>query len=266
MSSDASDSEATDSEATDSDASESGAPVPDLSAPDLSAPDLPVPDLSDPGAWDPRTRHAQEAYTRRRLAVYDAVVLGLFCSVVWRCPRGDMLRLYRRATGARHLDIGPGTGYFLDRCGFTGPPPEITLLDLSQECLEMSAQRLARYRPRTCRANLLEPLPLPDGAFDSVAMSLVLHTVPGGWDAKGKSFAEMARVLRPGGTLFGSTVLAEGVRMNALTRRLLVEQHRRGNFQNQGDSPDGLARALAAHFPFSRVVVRGNVALFRATA
>ncbi|QTZ96399.1 class I SAM-dependent methyltransferase [Streptomyces auratus AGR0001] len=177
-----------------------------------------------------------------------------------------MLRLYRRATGARHLDIGPGTGYFLDRCGFTGPPPEITLLDLSQECLEMSAHRLARYRPRTCRANLLEPLPLPDGAFDSVAMSLVLHTVPGGWDAKGKSFAELARVLRPGGTLFGSTVLAEGVRMNALTRRLLVEQHRRGNFQNQGDGPDGLARALAAHFPFSRVVVRGNVALFRATA
>ncbi|MFE2225270.1 class I SAM-dependent methyltransferase [Streptomyces kronopolitis] len=238
----------------------------EASGPGTPVPDPLVPAPSGPGGPDPLTRHAQEAYTRQRLAVYDAVVLGLFCSVVWRCPRGDMLRLYRRATGARHLDIGPGTGYFLDRCRFTGPPPEITLLDLSQECLEMSAHRLARYRPRTCRANLLEPLPLPDGAFDSVGMSLVLHTVPGGWAAKGKSFAEVARVLRPGGTLFGSTVLAEGVRMNALIRRLLVEQHRRGNFQNQGDDPDGLARALGEHFTSHRVVVRGNVALFRAVA
>ncbi|MFC5723495.1 class I SAM-dependent methyltransferase [Streptomyces gamaensis] len=215
---------------------------------------------------DPLIQRAQQAYTPARLAVYDALVLGLFCSLVWRCPRRSMVRLYERAAGAAHLDIGPGTGYFLDRCRFPVPDPRITLLDLSAECLQASARRLARYRPRTCRANLLEPLPLPSGHFDSVAMNLVLHTVPGGWDAKGVVFGEVARVLRPGGTLFGTTVLAEGVRMNALTRRLLAEQHRRGNFQNQGDGPDGLARALREHFPVSRVVVRGSVAVFRATA
>ncbi|GHF65414.1 methyltransferase [Streptomyces mashuensis] len=220
---------------------------------------------SEPGALDARTRHAQEAYTRRRLAVYDAVVLGLFCSAVWRCPRRRMLRLYERAAGPRHLDVGPGTGYFLDRCRFPVERPEITLLDLSEECLEMSARRLARYAPATCRANLLEPLPLPSGHFDSVGLNLVLHTVPGGWDVKGAVFAEAARVLRPGGTLFGSTVLATGVPMNALTRRLLAEQHRRGNFQNQGDDPEGLRRRLRAVFPDARVVVRGSVALFRAT-
>nr|CAM34374.1 O-methyltransferase [Streptomyces tendae] len=217
-----------------------------------------------PAVLDPRVRHAQQAYSERRLAVYDAVVLGLFCSLVWRCPRREMLRMYNRGVGRRHLDIGPGTGWFLDRCRFPVPDPQITLLDLSAECLEMSASRLARYGPRTCQANLLDEPALPEGYFDSAAMNLVFHTLPGGWERKGAVLGRVARTLRPGGVLFGSTVLAEGVRMNALTRRMLAEQYRRGNFQNQGDDAAGLERQLRKHFRTSRVVLRGNVALFRA--
>jgi SAM-dependent methyltransferase len=221
---------------------------------------------SDNMQLDPRIAHAQEVYDRDTLAIYDKVVLGLFCSLVWRCPPRVMRKLYDESVGHRHLDIGPGTGYFLDHCQFPTAEPELSLLDLSAECLEMSATRLARYQPATYQANLMYPLPVPRHHFDSVGMNLVFHTIPGGWDAKGVVLKHVAEVLRPGGTLFGSTVLAEGVPMNLLTRKLLVAQHKRGNFQNQGDDPEGLRRQLARYFPRHRVAIKGATAIFQATA
>ncbi|GAA4612121.1 hypothetical protein GCM10023195_51770 [Actinoallomurus liliacearum] len=215
---------------------------------------------------DPRIVHAQEAYTPRNLQIYDKLVIGLFCSLVWRCPARHMRRLYNASVGNRHLDIGPGTGYFVDHCRFPTPNPEITLLDLNEECLRASSERLARYNPKTCQANLMNPLPLPAGHFDSAAMSLVFHTIPGGWEKKGVILKHVAEVLRPGGTFFGTTVLCEGVPMNRLTAHLMVAQHERGNFQNQGDDQAGLERQLARYFPKYRVLMRGTVALFQATA
>jgi SAM-dependent methyltransferase len=214
---------------------------------------------------DPRIVHAQAVYTRGKLAIYDKWVLGVFCPVVWRCPPSVMRRLYDQEVGRRHLDIGPGTGYFVDKATFPANP-EITLLDLSRECLDMSARRLARYQPDICQANLMEPLPLPSGHFDSAAMNLVFHTIPGGWDHKGVILKHVAETLRPGGVLFGTSVLAEGVPMNRLTRNMLVEQHKRGNFQNQGDDPAGLERQLKKYFPEATVRIRGAVAVFRAVA
>jgi hypothetical protein len=51
-----------------------------------------------------------EIYTRRLLAVYDALILGFYLRWVWRCPRAVLAECYRADTGARHLDVGPGTG------------------------------------------------------------------------------------------------------------------------------------------------------------
>ncbi|MQY11613.1 hypothetical protein SRB5_17320 [Streptomyces sp. RB5] len=222
------------------------------------------PELTEP--LDPRIVHSQAVYTRSKLAIYDKWVLGVFCPLVWRCPPRVMRRLYDEHAGKVHLDIGPGTGYFVDRCRFPTATPRITLLDLSRECLDMSAAVLARYAPETCQANLMHPLPLPAKHFDSAAMNLVFHTIPGGWDGKGIILKHVAETLKPGGTLFGTTVLAEGVPMNRLTRKMVLEQHRRGNFQNQGDDPQGLERQLARYFDDFEVRVHGAVAVFRATA
>lgn len=218
---------------------------------------------SDP--VDPRIALAQRAYGRGTLAIYDWLVLGVCCSLVWRCPASEMRRLYDRFAGHRHLDIGPGTGYFLDHCRFPTPNPEITLLDLSMECLKKSAKRLERYRPEICQADLTRPLPLPQRWFDSAAMSLVPHTIPGGWEGKGVIFENTAEKLRPGGVLFGSTVLDEGVPMNRLTRGFMNKQQRDAHFHNQGDDLEGLEKQLARYFTNYRVTVRGVVALFWAT-
>jgi SAM-dependent methyltransferase len=216
---------------------------------------------------DPLIAHGQEAYTPCFLRIYDNVVLKTFCTLVWGCPPRVVRRLYNECVGNRHIDIGPGTGYFVDHCTFPTARPEITLLDLNVNCLKFSAARLARYRPAVCRANLMGALPLPRDHFDSAGMNNVLHAIPGGWDRKGVVFGHVAEILRPGGTLFGTTVLDQGIPVSRLARRMLRVQHEQGTtFQNQGDDLAGLERQLAKYFPQYQVRVRGATAIFTATA
>lgn len=54
-------------------------------------------------------------YTKRALAVYDAAILGYFSRVAWKCPARRILQHYNRHVSTNHLDVGVGTGYFLDR-------------------------------------------------------------------------------------------------------------------------------------------------------
>jgi hypothetical protein len=74
----------------------------------------------------------------------------------------------------------------------------------------------------------------------------------------------LVRVLRPGGVLFGSTVLGRNVSPNPLARRLLALYNRGGVFSNSGDDAEGLRAALLAHFDRVELEVRGVTALFRA--
>src|SRR4029453_2517824 len=78
----------------------------------------------------PESHPSITVYTSTRLALYDLFILCLSCRLVWRGPKRHFLDLYNRNVGTPHLDIGVGTGYFLDRCRFPVERPEITLLDL----------------------------------------------------------------------------------------------------------------------------------------
>lgn len=207
----------------------------------------------------------QAIYNRGLLAVYDVAVLGLSCRVLWRCPKAEMLAAYDRNVGARHLELGVGTGFFLDRCRFPDAQPKITLVDLNPNSLHVCAKRIARYRPETVQANVLEPLPVPAGAYDSVGMNFLLHCVPGDWPGKGAVFANAAAALRPGGRVFGSTILSAGVPVNPLGRVFMRLYNRTGIFHNAGDDLDGLRGQLTEHFADHRLSIRGCVALFEAT-
>jgi hypothetical protein len=99
-------------------------------------------------AISPEIEAGQAIYTRRTLALYDLVVLGASCRFVWKCPSRRMLGLYDRHVTANHLDVGVGTGYFLDRCRFPSPAPRNALLDLNAAALAYTAGRIARYRSK----------------------------------------------------------------------------------------------------------------------
>jgi hypothetical protein len=68
----------------------------------------------EPTAAEVEAGHA--IYTPALLAFYDVLVLQLSCRFAWGCPPAEILAVYERHIGARHLDVGVSTGFFLDRC------------------------------------------------------------------------------------------------------------------------------------------------------
>ena len=90
----------------------------------------------------------QAVYDKRTLAIYDLLVLGLSNRWIWRCPTPIQLDHYNENLSANHLDVGVGTGYFLDQCRFPVDAPRVALMDLNRNSLEFSARRLARYKPQ----------------------------------------------------------------------------------------------------------------------
>ena len=99
----------------------------------------------------------------------------------------------------RSLEIGAGTGYFSLNLLKAGVVGHATCTDISPgmlQTLEASARRLS-LDVETAACDAAE-LPFEDASFDLVLGHAVLHHLP----ALDRSFAEFARVLRPGGTLF----------------------------------------------------------------
>lgn len=209
--------------------------------------------------------HAGQAvYTRSFLSVYDAIVYGFNSPVLWRCPKSRIVEHYDANVSARHLDIGVGTGTLLDACRFPVSAPEITLMDLNPNSLAAASHRLTRYSPRTHRANILEDWHLEPDTYESVALTHILHCLPGTMAEKGVAFEHAHRALAPGGTLFGATILAKDVRLSPLARAVTALSNRRRILHNWDDGPAELDAALASVFPERTVRVHGTVALFMA--
>jgi SAM-dependent methyltransferase len=96
--------------------------------------------------------------------------------------------------GRRILDVGCGAGPLLAALRERGAV--VTGVDSSTKMLELARERLgdgADLHP----ADLSNPLPFPDGAFDDVIACLVLHYLED-WTAP---LTELRRVLAPGGRL-----------------------------------------------------------------
>ena len=201
-------------------------------------------------------------FTKTTLAVYDQLVLELTCRWIWRCPTERIVEFYQTHLSGNHLDVGVGTGFFLERTTLPTARPRLGLLDLNLNCLERAAARIARHRPEIYCANILEPIELHAPRFDSIGLNYVLHCLPGALPDKGAVFDHLKALLNPGGVLFGATVLHGGVRRNALARALMRVCNATGVFSNARDERAGLVAALERHLKDVRVETTGCVALF----
>jgi SAM-dependent methyltransferase len=205
----------------------------------------------------------QREYTPLFLRIYDPLILGFFTPVVWRCPTSRLVEGYRRRLGHRHLDVGPGTGWFLDRAGIPDGSP-VTLLDPNVHVLEHASRRLRRLDITTVEADVCKPLPV-SGPFDSAALSGVLHCLPGPLPRKAAAVANVAAVLAPTGVLFGASILGRSGQHTRLARSVLEANNRRGTFDNLGDTEDGLREILEASFERVELEKAGTMAIFAAT-
>lgn len=203
-------------------------------------------------------------YSKLFLPFYDWSALKFNLRLIWKCPSHHMLALYNENLSSTHLDVGPGTGYFLQRCKFTVSNPRVALMDLNPNCLELSAKRLKQYNPETYLGNALEPIGIDIEPFDSISIMNLLHCLPGDMKTKAVVLKHLEPLLNPGGVLFGSTILGTGVPHNFLARRLQGYCNSRGYMTNYEDDFDSLKRGLDECFSETSARVIGCVALFSA--
>lgn len=139
--------------------------------------------------------------------------------------RDRILDLVRLEPGETVLDVGCGTGSLAIRAKRrVGPTGAVFGIDASPEMLHR-ADRKARKAGFEINLNQVpaQALPFPDGQFDVVLSTLMLHHLPR--NAREQCGHEIARVLKPGGR-----VLAVDFSAPALQRkRMLGHLHRHGH-------------------------------------
>lgn len=118
----------------------------------------------------------------------------------------EMITLAGLRPGHRILDVGCGTGNLLRSTGKRHPNVDLTGLDPDPRALARAARK-ARRAGLDIRLDrgFAQRLPYPDGSFDRVFSSLMLHHLD--TPSKDTLLAEVRRVLRPDGLL----VLADAI-------------------------------------------------------
>jgi SAM-dependent methyltransferase len=92
---------------------------------------------------------------------------------------------------SRVIDLGAGTGKFLPRLSSTGA--RVTAVE---PVAAMRSTLCARFPDAVVVDGTAESLPFDDASFDAVVCAQSFH-----WFATARAVAEIARVLKPGGTL-----------------------------------------------------------------
>jgi SAM-dependent methyltransferase len=210
---------------------------------------------------DPAYR-GQADYSPLLLKLYDPIVLGVVAGLVWRVPGEPLIENYRRNIRDRHLDVGPGTGYCIERSGLPDGS-SVTLLDPNPNVLQHATRKLGRFDVTGVEADVLKPLPV-EGPFESAGMNMVIHCLPGPHTRKARAIQNIAAVLSPTGTLFGATILGRSGDHSWLGHRVLTAFNRRGAFDNLADTEDGLREILSASFEEVELETVASAAIFSA--
>ncbi|HEX3502920.1 MAG TPA: methyltransferase domain-containing protein [Xanthobacteraceae bacterium] len=116
---------------------------------------------------------------------------------IWSGIAGAVFIDWLRAPqGWRWIDVGCGNGAFSEQLVERCAPAAVLGVDPSQGQIDFARQRPAARLAKFEIGNAMA-LPFADNSYDAATMALVIFFVP----EPAKGVAEMARVVRPGGTV-----------------------------------------------------------------
>lgn len=189
-------------------------------------------------------------YGALTLPLYDLLVLKTVVPYAWGCPLAKEQALYNRLVGAKHLDVGVASGYFLHQTKWPVETPEITLMDLNKNSTVYAANRLREaksFSVTELTGDTLQPFPTKD-KFDSVGLFHLLHCIPGDLKEKSVVLENAANVLKPGGVVFGANVTPVEGTPNLFAKSILAFSHALGALNNQKDSHADMEEILSHSF------------------
>lgn len=168
----------------------------------------------------PETRGYTIHWARWYDLLINVVLLGK--ERAWRETTAEMAAI---KPGDKVLDVGCGTGSLtLAAQARAGASGEVYGIDAAPEMVEVARSKAARSGANVdFRIGLVEQIPFPDGFFDVVLSSLMIHHLPD--DLKRRAFVEMRRVLKPGAHVFAVDFEPP---TSPLVRHLLTHSHSRG--------------------------------------
>jgi len=202
-----------------------------------------------------------QIYNEFMLRFYDLTVLQISNKFIWRCPTENLLDFFNKHITSNHLDIGVGTGYYLDKCIFPSKNPRIGLMDISSGSLKATQKRINRYSPESYHQNILEKITAEIEPFQSISMNYLIHCIPGNMDEKLKIFENVQKILLPNGIIFGSTLIFDE-NQNRIAKKLMQKYNEKGIFNNYHDSREGLEKNLAKYFNHFETQKIGSAILF----
>jgi arsenite methyltransferase len=143
-------------------------------------------------------------YTADQLAALpdDAVVNSFGC--------GNPVALAGLRPGDVVLDLGSGAGIdLLLSARLVGPKGRVIGVDMTDEMIARAEANIAAsgFANVEVRQGIIEELPVDDASVDWVVSNCVINLSP----EKERVFAEIARVLRPGGQILVSDIVAESL-------------------------------------------------------
>lgn len=204
------------------------------------------------------------SYTPFVLFFYDSLVLGLSNSFAWACPTKTVqLPFFKQFMGHRHLDIGPGTGFYLANADIP-EKTEVTLMDLNPNSLATAQKRLGRPSTQAIQADATQKLSL-EGVYDSISTFFLIHCLPGSLERKMVLFTNLKPHLAENGTVYGTTILGKDVKHNLFGRILMNVYNRRGLFSNWNDGEQEIRDHLCKDYSKVETKVVGRVLMFSAS-
>ncbi len=191
------------------------------------------------------------------LFFYDYLVNNINCSFVWKCNQQNILSNYSNITD-RHMEIGPGTGYFLKDKSFN----TLQLIDINNEILTNASQNLRDNcsQIKTYKHDIFTSSLPQLSKCNSIGITYVLHCIPGKIENNLDNLIQ--NIPFNNYNIYGASVIRDPSDKNMLAELELFWLNKLGIFNNNDDTYLGLYEFLEnSGFKYS-LKLEGHVVIF----